>query len=202
MTVRIGGLVPFGAVDVESSSVVTRVPIGGSFATDRMIKRQTLNSQRFCLWILILTPNYPPPRRKTKEEMLAEASGFSDEIRTSVPHQPLKFDWKFFLIAMAVLVGVFGTIIGIGRSKHQLRHLFGCHQAPTEMTNTTTSSTVDMDCVMMTMNFTANNLVLTMSVQSSTSGVEIDYTTAVLEKAYTSMLQNELTQLLSQYCDP
>jgi hypothetical protein len=154
-----------------------------------------------------LTPNYPPPRRKTKEEMLAEASGFSDEIGTSVPHQPLKFDWKFFLIAMAVLVGVFGTIIGIlvGRNTN-LDTSSDATMAPTEMTNTTTItttiSTVDLDCDMMTMNFTANNLVLTMSVQSGISGIEIDYATAVLEKTYTSMLQNELTQSLSQYCDP
>jgi hypothetical protein len=54
----------------------------------------------------------------------------------------------------------------------------------------------------MRMNFTANNLVLTMAVTTDISTIEIDYATAVLEKTYTSLLANELTQSLSEFCDP
>jgi hypothetical protein len=58
-----------------------------------------------------LTPNYPPPKRKSKEEMIAESGSFVDE-RSSIAGEKPKFDWNFFSIAMAVMVIIFGVIIG------------------------------------------------------------------------------------------
>jgi hypothetical protein len=58
-----------------------------------------------------LTPNYPPPKRKSLEDLAAEVSSFRDEGTTSSDEKP-KFDWNFFFIANAVMIIIFGVIIG------------------------------------------------------------------------------------------
>jgi hypothetical protein len=61
-----------------------------------------------------LTPNYPPPKRKSKEDMIVDANGFKDE-STSIAGDKPKFNWTFFFIANAVMVIIFGVIIGTGK---------------------------------------------------------------------------------------
>jgi hypothetical protein len=58
-----------------------------------------------------MTPNYPPPKRKSMEEMIAESNGFKDDSSTLTGEKP-KFDWTFFFSAMAVMAVIFGIIIG------------------------------------------------------------------------------------------
>jgi hypothetical protein len=115
----------------------------------------------------------------------------------SPPEKP-KFDWKFFGIAMAVMVGIFGTIIGILVSKNATLDTSDPMTAPPTVTN---STNVTLGCETSMMTFEAESLVVTMSVSSSVSAVEIEYAANVFKRTYDGLLANEL-ESQENYCDP
>ncbi|KAG7345635.1 hypothetical protein IV203_033166 [Nitzschia inconspicua] len=138
-----------------------------------------------------LTPNYPPPKRKTKEEMIAEAKR--------------NFNWKVFLTVVCILVIALGVTIGILVSRNKDTDTSDDAAATSAANSTSSASTndpIDLDCEMKTIEFSDSNLVLTMSVDSGISSIEMEYAAAVFEKTYTSMLANELSASLNEYCDP
>jgi hypothetical protein len=165
----------------------------------------------------VLTPNYPPPARKSKEENIAEASAKSQQSayvdengEPLVASPPPPINWAQCGLAMGVMVIIFGVIIGIlvGQNKNlDTSDPPAPAPAATNSTNSTSiggsNTTVDLGgCDLVMKDFTANDLVLTMSVSSEISALEINYASSVFEKTYTSLLKNELAAATSEYCDP
>mmetsp|Transcript_56846 Transcript_56846/g.138384 ORF Transcript_56846/g.138384 Transcript_56846/m.138384 type:complete len:333 (-) Transcript_56846:2578-3576(-) len=156
-----------------------------------------------------MTPNYPPPARKSKEELIAEAQSSrksaaeGEEKLEASPPPPM--DYKGCGIAMVVMVIIFGVIIGVlvGTNNNLDTTDPAPAPAPAPSNSTsTTSSTVDSTCELVMKNFTADNLVLTMSVSPEISALEIDYASTVFEKTYEGILKNELSAAADAYCDP
>lgn len=149
----------------------------------------------------ILTPNYPPPARKSKEEMIAEAQG--DGLGRSVPREPIYFDWQFCIIALTFGAVIFGVVIGVIVTRNKtLDTSDPATLPPTTVMANATNSTVDLNCEMMKLDFADTSMKVTMSVKSDISKIETDYATAVLTKTYTSLLKNQLSAAAEEYCDP
>lgn len=131
--------------------------------------------------------------------------------------EAVKFDYKFCGIAFGVMFVIFGVIIGLLVSQNSsLETSVPATEAPVPVVassagNTTTSnstsesssaSEVDLSCEKIMRNFSDNALMITLSVASSISSIEIDYAANVFEQTYSAMLANELTQAQADYCDP
>jgi hypothetical protein len=101
---------------------------------------------------------------------------------------------------MGAMVVIFGAIIGtiVVRNK-TLDTSDPATTAPTVSGNTTN---VTLGCDTMMKEFESESLVVTMSVMSGISAVEIEYAANVFEETYGAMLANELSQAQADYCDP
>jgi hypothetical protein len=120
------------------------------------------------------------------------------------------FDYKTAGIGFGAMVLIFGTIIGVLVAQNKtLDTSDPATVAPTVVTdgNATTvvggsATTVDLTCDKMEKDFSTKSIVLTMSVSSSISAVEIEYAANTFEKTYTAMLSNQLEAAQEDYCDP
>jgi hypothetical protein len=113
-----------------------------------------------------------------------------------------KFDWQFFGISMVAMVVIFGVIIGVLVSKNATLDTSSPATSPPNATNSTNSTNITLGCETSMKTFESKGLIITMSVASTVSAVEIEYAVNVFKRTYGAMLANELEQAKADYCDP
>ena len=121
------------------------------------------------------------------------------------------FNTKFAVLAFGLMAIIFGTIIGVLVTRNNSLDTTDPTEAPVAAPDTNgtvivesggPATTVDLDCAKMEKPFSTKSIVLTMSVSSTISAVEIDYAANTFEKTYSAMLSNQLEAAQEDFCDP
>lgn len=99
---------------------------------------------------------------------------------------------------MGVGAIIFGVIIGTIVTRNKTLDTSGPATAAPIVGNSTTVASCDT----MMMNFTSQEVEVTMSVMSTITALEIQYAANVFEKTYGAMLANELAEAQADFCDP